>query len=325
MPNRRTLLLAPLAAPLLAMPGLAHAQAYPNRPIRIVIPVVPGGAVDACVRTISPKLSELLGQPVVLDNRPGGAGVLASEIVARAPADGHTLLLGTVGVLSVNPSLFRTLPADPVRDFAPISLLVNVTNFLAVPTDRPWKSVAELVAAMKARPGALSYGSAGIGSAGHLSGALLDHLAKTEAVHVPYRGGGQLITDLISGKIDYSFATAATVLPHIESGRLRVLAVPTEQRSRLQPTVPTMAEAGVPGYAINNWYGLAGPRGTPAPVIAQLNAAVHAALADPGNVEKLAHHALEPAPSTPEEFGAFIPAEITRYAAIIRGAGITGD
>ena len=325
MPNRRTLLLAPLAAPLLAMPGLAHAQAYPNRPIRIVIPVVPGGAVDACVRTISPKLSELLGQPVVLDNRPGGAGVLASEIVARAPADGHTLLLSTVGVMSVNPSLFRNLPADPVRDFAPITKLVNVTNLLAIPTDRPWTSVAQLLAALKEKPGHLSYGSAGIGSAGHLAGALLDHLAGTEAVHVPYRGGGQLITDLMSGKLDYAFATAATVLPQVEANRLRALAVPTEERSRLLPNVPSMAEAGVPGYAINNWYGLSAPRGTPAEVIGKINAAVHAALKDPDNVTKLAHHALEPAPGTPEEFGAFVPAEIARYAAIIRAANITGN
>jgi tripartite-type tricarboxylate transporter receptor subunit TctC len=202
---------------------------------------------------------------------------------------------------------------------------VNVTNLLAVPTDRPWKSVGELLAALRAAPGRLSYGSAGIGSAGHLAGALLDHLAGTEAVHVPYRGGGQLITDLISGKLDYAFATAATVLPHVESGRLRALAVPTEERSRLLPQIPTMAEAGVPGYAINNWYGLLAPQNTPAPVIAALNAAVRAALEDAVNIEKLAQHALEPAPTSPEEFARFIPTEIARYAVIIRAAGITGD
>ena len=320
---RRTLLLAPLATPALATPALA--QGLFTRPIRIVIPVVAGGGVDAAVRTISPRLSAELGQPVVLDNRPGGAGVLAAEIVARSAPDGHTLLLGTVGVMAVNPTLFRNLSADPVRDFAPISLLVNVTNLLASPTDRPWQNVAQLVAALRASPGRLSYGSAGIGAAGHLAGALLDHIAGTEAVHVPYRGGGQLRTDLISGKRDYAFATAATVLPHVESGRLRALAVPTVERSRLLPEVPTMAEAGVPGYAINNWYGLAAPRATPAPVVAALNAAVRAALGDPENVARLAHHALEAAPTSPEEFGRFIPAEIARYAAIIRAAGITGD
>ena len=315
---RRALLLAPLATPAIAQPMF-------SRPIRIVIPVVAGGGVDAAVRTLTPRLSAELGQPVVLDNRPGGAGVLAADIVAHSPPDGHTLLLGTVGVMAVNPTLFRNLSAHPVRDFSPVSLLVNVTNLLAAPTDRPFKSVAELVAALKAAPGRLSYGSAGIGAAGHLAGALLDHLSGTEAVHIPYRGGGQLITDLISGKIDYAFATAATVIPHVESGRLRALAVPTEQRSRLVPSLPTMAEAGVPGYAINNWYGLAAPKATPGAVIAALNRACRLALEEPGNVEKLAHHALEPAPSSPEEFGRFVVAEIARYAAIIRAAGVTGE
>ncbi len=315
---RRALLLAPLASPALAQPMF-------SRPIRIVIPVVAGGAVDAAVRTISPRISEELGQPVVLDNRPGGAGVLAAEIVARSAPDGHTLLLGTVGVMAVNPTLFSRAPVHPLRDFALVGKLVEVTNLLGVPSDRPFSTVPQLVAALKAAPGRLSYGSAGIGAAGHLAGALLDHLAGTEAVHIPYRGGGQLITDLISGKIDYAFATAATVLPHVESGRLRALAVPTEKRSRLLPQVPSMAEAGVAGYAINNWYGLAAPKGTSGAVIAAVNRACRVALEDTANVEKLAHHALEPSPSTPEEFAAFVPAEIARYAAVIRAAGITGE
>ena len=315
---RRALLLAPLAAPALA-------QEMFSRPIRIVSPVVPGGAVDVAVRTILPKLQELLGQPIVVDNRPGGAGSLAADLVAHATPDGHTLLLGTVGVVAVNPTLFRNLATVPGRDMAPIGKLVEVANLLSVPSDRPFRSVAQLVAALKANPGKLSYGSAGIGSAGHLSGALLDHLLGTDAVHIPYRGGGQLITDLISGKIDYAFATAGTVLQHVESGRLRALAVPTEARSRLMPEVPTMAEAGVPGYAINNWYGILAPKATPRPVVLALNAAMRRAVEDPENVAKFATHGLEPAASTPEEFAAFIPAEVARYAAIIRAARITGD
>jgi tripartite-type tricarboxylate transporter receptor subunit TctC len=321
MTHRRQLLTAPFA--LLAAPALA--QPMFSRPIRIVIPVVAGGAVDVSVRTLSPRLAAELGQPVVLDNRPGGAGSLAADIVAHAPPDGHTLLLGTVGVVAVNPTLFRSLATLPGRDMAPVSKLVEVANLLAVPSDRPFRSVPALLAALKAAPGRLSYGSAGIGSAGHLAGALLDHLAGTEAVHIPYRGGGQLITDLISGKVDYAFATAGTVLPHVESGRLRALAVPTAERSRLMPDVPTMVEGGVPGYAVNNWYGVLAPKGTPAPVIAALNAAIRTALADPENMAKLATHGLEPAGSTPEEFAAFIPAEIARYASIIRAAGITGE
>ena len=317
--HRRALLAA------LALPVVARAEEYPSRPVRIVIPVVPGGAVDAAVRIVQPQLTAALGQPVVLDNRPAGGGTLATEIVARGAADGYSLLLGTVQTMAVNPSLYRSLPADPVRDFAPISMLVKVAVLLAVPTDRPWRSVAELLAAMKARPGALSYGSAGVGSAGHLSGALLDRLAGTESVHVPYRGGGQLITDLMSGKLDFAFATAATVLPQVEAGRLRALAVPSSARSTLLPEVPTMAEAGVPGYAINNWYGVYAPAATPAPVLARLNQALVGALAMPEVVARLAPHALEPFPTTPAEANRFLAEETARYASLVRGAGITAE
>jgi tripartite-type tricarboxylate transporter receptor subunit TctC len=317
--HRRTLLAA------LAAPALARAEEYPARPIRIVIPVVAGGAVDASVRLVQPHLSATLGQPLVLDNRPAGGGTLATEIVARSAPDGYTLLLGTVQTMAVNVSLYRSLPADPVRDFAPISMLVKVAVLLAVPTDRPWRSVPDLVAALKARPGQLSYGSAGVGSAGHLSGALLDKLAGTEAIHVPYRGGGQLIADLMSGKVDFGFATAATVLPQVEAGRLRALAVPSSERSSLLPEVPTMAEAGVAGYAINNWYGVFAPAATPAPVLGRLNGAVGAALRDPEVVAKMAPHALEPYPSTPEAAGALIRSEIIRYREVVRAANITAQ
>lgn len=319
--HRRSL----LGAPLLAAPALARAQAqpaFPTRPVRILVPAVAAGGSDTATRILAPRLSALLGQPIVVDNRPGGSGNLANEILAQAPADGHTLQMGTIGNLVVNPLIQRNLPILPLRDFAHISLAVQVTNLLVVPADRPWRSVAELVAAAKARPGSLSYGSSGVGSAGHLAGALLDQVAGIESVHVPYRGGGQLIADILSGKVDYAFATAATTLEHVQTGRLRALAVPTETRSALVPEVPTMAETGVPGYAVLNWYALVGPRGIPAPVVARLNAALHEALRDAEVVRRLAQQGIEPLPSTPAECTAFMQAETAKWEAVVRAARI---
>jgi tripartite-type tricarboxylate transporter receptor subunit TctC len=276
------------------------------------------------MRILAPRLSALLGQPVVIDNRPGGAGNLANELLAQSPPDGTTLMVGTIGQMTVNPLLTK-LALDPVTAFAPISLLVDVTNLLVVPADRPWKSVAELVAAAKRQPGMLTYGSSSVGSAGHLAAAMLDQEAGIETVHVPYRGGGQLITDLISGKIDFGFATAATTVPHVQTGRLRALAVPTAHRSGLVPDVPTVAEGGVPGFNVVNWYGLLAPKETPAPIIAALNTALHAALRDPEVLEKLAAQGLEPLPSTPEEFQRFMVEEAARWARVVRAAGISSN
>jgi tripartite-type tricarboxylate transporter receptor subunit TctC len=200
-----------------------------------------------------------------------------------------------------------------------------VTNLLVVPADRPWTSVAELVAAARAKPGALSYGSSSVGSAGHLAAAVLDQQAGVETVHVPYRGGGQLITDLITGKVDFAFATAATTWPHVQTGRLRALVVPTARRSALFPAVPTIAESGVPGFDVVNWYGLVAPRATPAPVIDTLHAAVEEALRDPEILRQFAIQGLEPLPSGPEEFGAFMRAEAVRWARVVKAAGIASE
>jgi len=319
---RRTLLRAVALAPLAGLP--ARAEAYPGRPIRVVIGYVPGGAVDITMRILAPRLGALLGQPLVIDNRPGGAGNLANEIVAQSPADGYTIMVGTIGQMTVNP-LLTHLPLNPVEDFAPISLLVDVTNLLVAPADRPWRDVAGLIAAAKARPGALSYGSSSVGSAGHLAAALLAQETGTEMEHVPYRGGGQLITDLISGKLDFAFATAATTVPHVRTGKLRALAVPTAHRSALVPDVPTVAESGVPGFEVVNWYGLLAPKGTPEPVIATLNTALHAALKDPEVLEKFAVQGLEPLPSSPGAFQDFMRKEAARWARVIRAAGITAN
>ena len=320
MPRRRALLaIAALA------PGAARAEeAWPSRPIRVLVGYVAGGGVDITMRILAPKLSGLLGQPVVIDNRPGGAGNLATELLAQSSPDGYTLMVGTIGQMTVNPLLAR-LPIDPVGAFAPVSLLVDVTNLLVAPADRPWRDAAGLIAAARAAPGRLNYGSSSVGSAGHLAAAMLDQMAGIETVHVPYRGGGQLITDLISGKLDFAFATAATTVPHIEAGRLRALAVPTAHRSALVPGVPTLAESGVPGFDVVNWYGLLAPRETPPAVVGALNAALQAALRDPEVLERLAAQGLEPLPSSPEAFLGFMQAEAARWARVVRAAGISAN
>jgi tripartite-type tricarboxylate transporter receptor subunit TctC len=303
-----------LLAALPLLPTTAHAQ---GRPIRVIVGYVAGGGVDITMRILAPKLSALLAQPVVVDNRPGGAGNLANELLAQA------VPVGTIGQMTVNPLLTK-LPLDPVTAFAPIGLLVDVTNLLVVPADRPWRTVADLIAAAKKEPGVLTYGSSSVGSAGHLAAAVLDQAAGTETIHVPYRGGGQLITDLISGKIDFGFATAATTLPHVQTGRLRALAVPTPHRSGLAPDVPTIAESGVPGFNVVNWYGLLAPKDTPTGTVGTLNAALAAALRDPDVLAKLATQGLEPLPSSPAEFQSFMQAEATRWAQVVKAAGISG-
>lgn len=326
MIGRRHLLAAaatPLGSslPSRAQPAEGGARS-PSRPVRILVPAVAAGGTDTATRIIAPRLSVLLGHPIVVDNRPGGAGNLANEILAQAPPDGHTLQMGTIGNLVVNPLIQKTLPVDPLRDLSHVSLAVEVTNLLVVPADRPWRDVSALLATARARPGSLSYGSSGVGSAGHLAGALLDQAAGVDGVHVPYRGGGQLIADIISGKVDYAFATAATTLEHVQTGRLRALAVPNAARAVLVPEVPTIAEAGVPGYVVLNWYALVGPRGVPQAAIRRLNAALHEALRDPEVVRKLAQQGIEPLTSTPEGCTEFMAAEVAKWTEVVRAARI---
>ena len=224
---------------------------------------------------------------------------------------------------SINPSLYRSLPFDPARDLDTIGMVAEITNILVVPVDRPWHSVMDLVAAAKARPGTITYSSSGIGGAGHLGGTLLDSLTGARMEHVPYRGGGPLITDLLSGKVDFSIATAPTVLPHVQAGTLRALAVPTATRSALLPDLPTIAEAGVPGYAAENWYGLVGPRGLPDAVREKLSAALVATLTDPEVAATLKRQGAEPRPSSPAEFAAHMARETAKWAPIVRASGAT--
>jgi tripartite-type tricarboxylate transporter receptor subunit TctC len=318
-PLPRRLLLTAAALPL-ARPALAQ-DGFPNRPVRIVVGFTPGGATDIAVRAFGPRMGEILGQPVVVENRPGAGGNIAMEAVARSPADGHALLLGTIGTLVINPFVMR-MPVDPLRDLMPVSIAVDLFNILVVPVDRPWRGVADLVAAAKAAPGRLSWGHSGIGASPHLSGLMLDRLAGIETIGVSYRGGAQVATDLLSGRLDYSFATAPSVMQYVETGRLRALAVPTAQRSRLLPQVPTVAEGGVTGFDVASWYAIVAPRGTPDPVVTRLSQAMAQALADPEVIATLNRNGLEPMATTPAQFAAAWAAERAKWEPILREGGI---
>lgn len=295
---------------------------YPNRPIRMIVGFAAGGGTDITARTLQPKLQQALGGTIIIENRPGAGGNVATELTVRAAPDGYTLLMGTIAALAINPTLYRNLPFNPQTDLTPISQSGSILNVLVVPADRPWQSLAELIAAAKARPDTINYGSSGIGGAGHLAGALLDQMAGIKTVHVPYRGGGPMMTDLIGGKVDYAFATAPTAIPQIEAGKLRALGVPTLARSPLLPQVPTVAET-LPGYEVGNWYALVGPRGLPRPIVDRLAGAMRSTLEDAEVRRHLATHGVEPTPSTPEELARFIRDETSKWAPIIRASGAT--
>ncbi len=310
----------------LALPAVARAQGeWPQRAVKVVIPFAPGGSSDIAARLVQARLSAVLGQNILIENRGGAGGNIAAESVARAAPDGYTLFQGNIGILCVNPTLYRSLPVDMERDFTPVSHLMSVFYVLVAPLDRPWSSVAELAAAARARPETLAAGNSGVGSMGHLGSVLFDHLAGVKTVPVPYRGGGPLANDVLAGKIDFSFSTVPTVLPLIEAGRIKALAVATAARSRLLPGVPTVAEAGLPGFEVPNWDGWLAPRGTPPAVVARLNAAMRQVLAEPDVAAEFAKRGMEPMGGTPEALGAEISQRIAQFAPIVRATGATPD
>jgi tripartite-type tricarboxylate transporter receptor subunit TctC len=319
---RRTLLAA-LASPVLAAPALAQPAAWsPTRPVRLVLGFPPGGASDAAVRVIQPILQAALGQPVVIDNRAGAGGNLGAEAVARAAPDGTTIGSANIGTLAVNPALLRTMPFDPIGDLAPVSLLFNAVNVLVCPANRPFRSVADILAAARARPETLGYGTGGVGSPGHLCGILLDHIAGTRTVAVPYRGGGPQMLALVAGEHDFGFSPMGTVLSHVQAGTIRALGVATRTRARELPEVPTMIEAGLPEFEVLNWDGIIVPKATPAPIRARIGEVVRAALADPSVVAGFRQRGLEPWPSTEEAFAAQLAADTAKWQPLIRAAGI---
>ena len=316
-------LLAGLALLPWATPALA--QEYPSRPIRLLVGFAAGGSTDVFARAIAPRMQALLGQPVVIENRPGAGGNIATEATARSAPDGYTLLLGTIGPLAINPTLYGNLPFDPLKDLTPVSLIGEVPNVLAVPVDRPYRSVAEIIAAAKARPEALNFGSSGIGSAGHLAAEQLNLMAGIRTTHVPYRGGGALLPELIAGRVDYAFTTALNGIPQAEAGKLRILGVPNGKRVPLLPEIPTIAESGLPGFDGVDWAAMMAPPNLPAPILAKLNAAMQSVLKEPELVAAMAARRLVLEGSTPEALGDFIRRETARWAPVVRASGARPD
>ena len=321
------LLAAVMGAPASAAAAMSKDDiaAYPERPVRMLVGFAPGGGTDTTARAIAQKVSAALGQQLVIDNRPGAAGNIAAAIVAKADADGYTLLMGTIAALAINPTLYGNLPFDPIRDFAPITQAVNSTNVLVVHPSVNATDVKGFIALAKANPGKILYGSSGIGGAGHLAGELFCSLAGVKMTHVPYKGGGPVMIDLLAGQVQSVFATAATAMPHMRSGKIRALGVTTLKRAGMLPDVPTIAEQGLKGFDANNWYGVLAPAKTPRPIIDKLNAEIVKALQDPEIKKNLFNQGLDPAPTTPEEFGAYVKSEMTKWAKVVRDAGATGN
>ena len=308
-----------------AAAGGAAAQQYPAKAIRMVIGFPPGGGTDIVGRIVAQKLSESLGQQVLPDNRGGAAGQIGTEIVAKAPADGYTVLMAHIAALSILPSLLPKLPYDPVKDFAPVSLAAIAPNLLVVHPSLPVKTVKDLVALAKARPGQLQFSSVGSGSVQHIAGEMFKLQARVHMLHVPYKGSGQSIIDLVSGQIHMDFGAIPPVLAHVKSGRLRPVAVTSEKRFSLLPEIPTVAEGGLPGFDMSTWWGLVAPSGVGKDVVVKLHAETAKLLRDRDVREKLANVGAEPVGNSPEEFGAFIRAERAKYAKVVKEAQIKLD
>lgn len=316
---------AMLALATFAVANGVLAQDYPKRPIRLLVAYPPGGGSDTLARIMAPKLTELVGQPVIVDNRPGAAGNIATEIAARAQPDGYTLLWGFSTPLVVNPSLYKTLPFDTEKDFAPISLLAAAQYILVVHASVPANSVKELIALAKSKPGELNYASAGMGSPLHLAAELFKNKAGLDIVHVPYKGGGPASVAIVSGEVKILFGSFASSLPHVQARKLRALAVTGPTRSPEAPEVPTMHELGFAGFDVRSWYGVLAPDGTPKAIVTRLNREFLKILAMPDVQEALTRHGLEPTGSTPQEFAAHIKAEKAVWAKVIKDAGIRAE
>ena len=303
----------------------ALAADYPDRPIRMLVGFAPGGGTDATARAIAPKMTELLGQQVIVDNRPGATGNIATDIVSKSNPDGYTILMGTIAALSINPHLYDKLPFDPLKDLLPVTRAVDSTNVLVVHPSVAAKTVKDLIALAKAKPGALNCGSSGVGGAGHLALELFNLQTGTKMTHVPYKGGGPAMIDLLGGNIQLIFATAASAVGHIKSGKIRALAVTTLKRSPLVPDLPTIAETGLKGFEANNWYGILVPAKTPRAIVMRLNKDTSTALLAPDTKEVLFKQGLDVAPESPEAFGAYIKSEFVKWGKVVKASGLKAE
>jgi tripartite-type tricarboxylate transporter receptor subunit TctC len=313
--------LSTFALVLLACAANAHAQQYPSKPVRIVSPFPPGGGNDALCRLFAPRLAEQLKQQVIVDNRAGANGIVGTEVAARAAPDGYTIILIPSGH-AVNASLYKKLPFDSIRDFTPITLVASSPLVLAVHPSLPVKNVKGLIAFAKGRPGELTYVSSGVGSSGHLGGALFDTLAGTKMTHIPYKGMALAIVDLMAGQVTMTFGTSLSVVPHVRAGRLRALATTGTVRSTALPELPTIAEAGVPGYSASLWYGFAAPAHLPPDILRRLHAALVAIVEMPDVRERFVSQGVEPLHNTPEEFSRLLVSDLERWAKVIQRAGV---
>ena len=314
-----------LAVVAIALTASAHAQStYPQKSVRLVLPFPPGGGTDTLGRILGQKLGESLGQTVVIDNRPGAGANIGAEIAAKAPPDGYTLLMGTVAH-AINVTLYRKLQYDFVRDFAPVTMLGITPNIVVVHPSVPAKSVKELVALARSRPGALNYASSGSGSSAHLAGELFKSMARVDMVHVPYKGGGPAVANLVAGEASVGFATMPSALPHVKAAKLRALAVTTSTRSASAPEVPTVAEAGLPGYEASTWYCLLAPAGISKEIVARLHDDTLKALANADVKNRIAAAGYEIVTTTPDELAAYLKSEIDKWGRVVKTIGIRAD
>lgn len=319
--QRRTL--SALAVAVLCLSGPLHGADYPAKPIKLVVPYAPGGGADSVARIVARKVSESIGQPIVIENKGGAGAILGTDQVAKAEPDGYTLLLGQSGPISINPAVYKTLPYDPVKDLAPITMTTAYPYILVVNSELQAKTLRELVALARSKPGAMNYGSTGVGAANHLVAELFNEKAGLQMTHVPYRGTALAVGDLVAVQLTLVFGDPISVLPHIRSGKLRALAVTSLQRSPVAPDVPTVAESGFPGFEALAWHGILAPGRTPPTVVAKLNEEIVKALADPDTKALLVSQAMQTVGGTPQEFAAFIQKDIVLWKAVAAAAKVT--